>query len=387
MESTIGDHPTEQTSLILLAPTSLQNPRSAIEEDASQARNLLYNSHFAAKITEIAWQFCLIIFLTALTGYKSLFLVSTYGLFSGLLVCFAGSSIGRYVDSTKYSRLEIAQVFIWVQNLSVVGGTLCCFILFRMVTTEDFSSFVDTPHTFMFIPPFNATSVGLLVAIHLFGAIAKLTDTGITLAMERDWIVVMSKFASSDIDDDYEYHSPLEADSMGSGSSEFYSIGSISVGNADVDKSIIRKLKEKTWLSTTNTTMKQIDLLCKVAGPAAGGFYLAAFDDGKQSSDSGSFIQHWRHLSYAAVFIGVLNLFSLYIEFVCTKRIFKLVPLLSNRRREQKDPDDQTDNDSSVRVEFFPRKTIGCGFFELPTSLSLYLEQPIALGGIALALL
>ena len=127
-----ANDPTEATSLLLISPT-LDKPKSEIEEHLSKARDLLYRSHFAARFTEVGWQFCLIIFLTALTGYKSFTLVSTYGLFTGLVLCLAGPSIGRYVDSTQYTRIEIAQLFIWVQNLSVFVATVCCFMLLRMV--------------------------------------------------------------------------------------------------------------------------------------------------------------------------------------------------------------------------------------------------------------
>ena len=378
-----ANDPTEATSLLLISPT-LDEPKSEIEENLSKARDLLYRSHFAARFTEVGWQFCLIIFLTALTGYKSFTLVSTYGLFTGLVLCLAGPSIGRYVDSTQYARIEIAQVFIWVQNLSVFVATVCCFMLLRMVKEGDIAA---ANHISNFIPPFNVTSFGLLVGIHVFGAIAKLTDAGMTVAMERDWIVVMSKLAAVDFDDDDEYHARVDGESCNSDSSSYYSVGSISVGKGtDLDKGIIRKLKEKMWLSQTNTTMKQIDLLCKVAGPAAAGIYLSAFDNNDPSNSFAENIRHWHHLSYAALIIGLLNLLSLYVEFVCTNKIYKLVPLLSVRRI-------QSDKQGSeVDVEIIPQKPVGCGLFDnfkigMPQSLSLYFQQPIAPGGLALAML
>ena len=76
----------EESPLLLITPTFDTGFTASLEQNVQTARNTLYISHLSAKFTEIAWQFCLILFLSALTGYQSLFLVSTYGLFSGLVV-------------------------------------------------------------------------------------------------------------------------------------------------------------------------------------------------------------------------------------------------------------------------------------------------------------
>ncbi len=387
-----GKEIAEDTPLMLYSPSSEEHEHiSEIEENLSQARKSLYISYLVAKFTEFTWQFCLIIFLTALTGYKSLTLVSTYGLFTGLVACYGGPSIGRFVDSIKYSRIYIAKSFIGVQNLSVVIATLCCFVLLRTVTEDDVSSFsADVPsknHIKNFMPAFNATSLVLLIAIHIFGAIAKLTDTGMTVAMERDWIVVMSKVASYDIEDDddeFGFQTETSESSFCGESLAHVSIGSISVGNANLDKGIIRRLKEKTWLAQTNTAMKQIVLLCKVGGPAIAGIYLAAFDQNDPTNITSTNISHWHHLSYAAMIMGILNLISLYVELVCIEQIYDLIPFLADRPTVEKG--------GEVDVEIMPTGSEGCGLFSsikigLPRSLSLYFEQPISPGGFALALL
>jgi len=398
-KSAVPDLPTELSSLLVMVSASMDEPISYLEETTNEARKVLYTSHFAAKFTEIGWQFCLILFLTALTGYQSLVLVSTYGLFSGLVVCLSGSSAGAFIDSTKYSRLFIVRLFIWVQNLSVVVATICCFFLLRMVKDTDVSSSQEYPSRFLesnvhlgyvftnFVPPFNATSLGLLIAIHIFGALANLTDQAITVAMERDWIVVMSKVAASDVEDE-EYFKAIEAGgSLASNmSTGMYSVGSISVGgNPDINSGIIRRLKEKTWLSQTNTTMKQIDLMCKVVAPAAAGIFVASFDNNDPMNTLAMDIKHWYDLSYAAIVIGVFNLGSLYVEYTCTSKIYKLVPLLSVRITSDNQKNELAKVEESLMVE--PSTAVGCGMLQLPKSLSLYLEQPIASGGLALALL
>lgn len=405
--------PKEDTPLLLISPSldAAALSLSTSEESLSRARRLLYLSHLAATFTEIGWEFCLVLFLSALTGYQSLTLVSTYGLFSGLVVCLGGPSVGALIDTIKYTRLEVIQFFIVIQNLSVVIATVGCFSLLRMVKDTDITGFTNansnvdsrslasgqptiSSHTFSnFIPPFNGTTLLFLLSIHVFGAIAKLTDHAITIALERDWIVVMSKVAAMDIDDDdevdfltatseKEYEEGKSFDS--SYSTTTYSVGSLSLDDREgMDTRVIRKLKQRSWLSETNTSMKQIDLMSKVVAPAAGGFLLSVFDNNDPLNKLATDIQHWYNLSYAAVIIGILNLASLYIEFRCTKEIYCLVPSLashSNKKVERNNDIEKIPSDSFTN-------SIGCGIFTLPKSISLYLQQPVAEAGLALALL
>uniref|UniRef100_A0A7S3PWE3 Solute carrier family 40 protein n=1 Tax=Chaetoceros debilis TaxID=122233 RepID=A0A7S3PWE3_9STRA len=488
--------PNEASPLLLAFSTNFDKQKSLGRENLEIARRILYVSHLSAKFTEVGWQFCLILFLTALAGYQSLVLVSTYGLFSGLVVCLFGSTAGSIIDNPKYSRWSIAKVLIWTQNISIVVATLCCFYLLRMIKLSDISSIslnegggdedqVEDPNTvdanvnnlnsdgdsngntsdsggnlFLlffknmfrdFIPPSNAVSIFLVVALHIFGALAKLTDQAMTVAMERDWIVVMSKVVSSDmentnLDEESMSLSVGQSASIGSFSTSSVAqsgdsivssgevtVGSISVGNDNhINQGILRQLKEKTWLTQTNTSMKQIDLLCKVVGPAAAGIFVASFDEHDPLKTITTNVMHWYHLSYAAIIVGILNLISLYVEYTCTKKIYELVPLLTVRRGYAKEVDtdtasviaapsksskvttptdihrQQSDNtmvaankhkvdkekvldeakigsdDSADQAQL---TTIGCGIFQLPYGLSLFLEQPVATGGLALSLL
>jgi hypothetical protein len=133
-ETMIDTGPDDEKTRLLIHAT-FKNPTAA-EKRLEQAKHTLYLSHFVSKFSELGWQFCLILFLTALTNYKSLALVSTYGLFTGLVVCLTGPSAGALVDSKRHNRLAIAQFFIWIQNLSVVIATCCCFVLLRMVPSS-----------------------------------------------------------------------------------------------------------------------------------------------------------------------------------------------------------------------------------------------------------
>ena len=61
----------------------------------------MYVSHLFAKGSDIVWQFCLVLFLAAFTNYENLILVSTFNLFSGLVVCFTGGYIGNFIDKNE----------------------------------------------------------------------------------------------------------------------------------------------------------------------------------------------------------------------------------------------------------------------------------------------
>lgn len=375
----------DDESLLLISPSYDHFP-SLQEEALGKARITLYKSHLAAKGTEVIWQFCLVLFLMALTGYQSLALVSSYGLFSGLVVFMASSASGKFIDSGSRSRLDIANTFIFVQNLSVIIASLCAFFLLRMVkeahVTPDMiqrnrfggsNLEANTSLTHLlsdFVPPINLSSILLLVGIHIFGAIAKLTDQMLTVAMERDWIVVLSEVAAMDDGDDEEdiLTTPRSLDSQQSFGT--FSVGELSFGGSTtLNKTMLQKMKKETWLSQANTSMTQIDLLCQFAGPAVAGIYLSIFDDANPSNSIEVELSHWYNLSYGAIFIGLLNLICLYIEYSCTKSIYDSIPALSIR-----------EGNNSIS-----RKS--CSIFQMVDGLSLYVKQPIASGGIALALL
>lgn len=375
----------DDESLLLISPSCDHFP-SLQEEALSKARITLYKSHLAAKGTEVIWQFCLVLFLMALTGYQSLALVSSYGLFSGLVVFMTSSASGKFIDSGSRSRLDIANTFIFVQNLSVIIASLCAFFLLRMVkeahVTPDMiqrnrfggsNLEANTSLTHLlsdFVPPLNISSILLLVGIHIFGAIAKVTDQMLTVAMERDWIVVMSEVAAMDDGDDEEdiLTTPRSLDSQQSFGT--FSVGELSFGGSTtLNKTMLQKMKKETWLSQANTSMTQIDLLCQFAGPAVAGIYVSIFDDANPSNSIEVELSHWYNLSYGAIFIGLLNLICLYIEYSCTKSIYDSIPALSIREG----------NNSISRQS--------CSIFQMVDGLSLYVKQPIAPGGIALALL
>ena len=258
----------------------------------------------------------------------------------------------------------------------------------------------------LFGVPLDPTSLALLVGIHLFGALAQILDRGFLVAIERDWVVVMSTQAARNNEPNQE--------------------------KLDLPE------PNKDWLSETNVVMRQIDLSAKVLSPAIAGWVIGAFDRQQQQEqqqqqiiDSHPFHQHHHHQHYgndltgAALLVGLVNVAALVVEWICTARIYHLVPALAHKAVHDDDdqpPDNngddtvtpwlettlvETENDNNSsnvetsklvhavppkqpRPNGSPKTAVGgCGgcHSELSKGLREYFQQPISLAGLGLALL
>ena len=304
-ESSIGS---ERTRLISSTATSNRKLR--------KARILLYTSHTFNQFSESAWQFALILFLAAFSDYESLFLISSYGLAPTLSVVLLGSRAGRLVDDTN--RLQVARYFIWIENIGVLLATALSYWLLRILQERnDFS--------------YDLLTILILVGIHVFGSLASVLDKAFIVAVERDWVVVMSEVA--------------------------------------------KKEENGDWLSETNVAMKQIDLSCKVIAPAVAGFVIGAFDRSGGGSD----------LTGAAILVGSLNAISLIVEYVCMVQIYSLVPSLSAHRVSTRN--DSGDDDSLKGMEATQEKQESRYIAFISRDLKTYMTQPVCYAGFSLALL
>eukprot|EP00639_Heterosigma_akashiwo_P003212 CAMPEP_0194566734 /NCGR_PEP_ID=MMETSP0292-20121207/5493_1 /TAXON_ID=39354 /ORGANISM="Heterosigma akashiwo, Strain CCMP2393" /LENGTH=514 /DNA_ID=CAMNT_0039416367 /DNA_START=134 /DNA_END=1678 /DNA_ORIENTATION=- len=203
------------------APGETKTSQEDEEGVLRKARTLLYVSHFGSQFSEWAWQFSLIVWLTALGDYSSLFLVSAYQATTQLLVLSLVPRFSRYIDKTAsgtlWNRSKFASYVIAGQNMCVIMATMAV-----ASTTNRSSSFQEDSKG-------GALWVCSLTGICLFGGFAQVFDKIFLVAVERDWIVVMA-------------------------------------ANDDV------------WLQKTNVVLKQMDLSCQVFGPSISGFVLAKGD-------------------------------------------------------------------------------------------------------------
>ncbi len=344
-EKDIGDLPHQGTPL-LNGPPRLQIETTSL--NLARSRRLLYLSHFFNQFSENSWQFCLVLFLAAFSNYQSLILVSSYGLVSTASVCYFGSATGRFIDGTN--RLIVARQFIGYENCAVLLATACCYLLLSRPQEEEYDKGENNSEwSRLRGVPTDSRSLFLLVSVHLLGAAAKMFDTGFMVAVERDWIVVMSTCIDC-------------------------------IGLDDLE----RLAKQKAWLSDTNVAMKQIDLGCQVVAPAIAGIFVAVFDDGTNENRGSNLVG-------AAIFVGLLNATALVVEYICTSKIyhdipplaFKRVPSTLNKNTNYILPVDSDNHEkpssSLQKVPIF--------FLPIPEWVRVYMDQDVSWAGIGLSLL
>ena len=309
------------------------------DNDLDHARLLLYLSHLFNQFSEQSWQFCVALFLAAFTNNTSLILVTSYGLVTYSFVCFFGSSIGRYID--KSNRLAVARLLIGWENFAVLTATFMCYILLSRDLDPTFSGSL-----------YDTKSVVLLVSIHLLGAIAMILDSGFLVAVERDWIVVMSIVAS-----------------------KIKKSQGLSTKEEEVNT-------QKEWLSDTNVKMRQIDLSTKILAPAISGLYIALLDDGKSEN-------HGYNLRGAALMVGGVNVTALIVEYICTAKIYHQIPDLSLKSiDETQEAKESNEVDLSNKEKNEKDGTVGTtSKSKFLTDLEVYFSQSICWAGFALALL
>lgn len=349
----------------LVAVTNTAAPTTSTSTNIFHARRLLYISHFFAQWSETSWQFGLASFLAAVTQYESLVLVSTYGFTLGLAVVLTGGRLGRWIDTTPHSRLTTARWLIGMENLSVLLATAFCYVLLSAPQPE--GSRPDTTTTANGTPnwlqrhfdsvPHDPVSVVALVAIHILGATAQVMDQGFLVAIERDWVVVLSRSAAQSLTTETRID-----DSGGSGDG-------------------VERIFSQ-WLSDTNVAMKQIDLSCKFAAPAVAGLLIPFWASGDD-------------FRLACLAIGATNVASLVAEYYCTARIYQLIPALAvisdggNAPNPFDDEDDDQTSEEAVGAPFATEKQSKSSKWSawIPTGLGVYMQQSSALGGLGLAVL
>lgn len=281
-----------------------------------------------------------------------------------------GSSIGAFLD--RSDRLRAARLCIGIENTSVlVASIACCWLLIKTehiaqhhyahgketnTTNESNTTTISSePNDASPITiPHDAFSIVLIVIIHIFGSLAMLFNQGFVVAVERDWIVVLSQQAAD----------------------------------------------PEAWLSQTNVLLRQVYLTCKVISPTFAGWVVG--DGNLIPQDRG----HFCVLHNAAILVGVLCVTSLCVEYICSVQIYRLVPALQECGEHGEDHlpantgddyDDDSggnkaeknwiDDDRNVHVEENEEIDENGKGISIRRAISLYLEQPIVWAGLSYAFL
>jgi iron-regulated transporter 1 len=152
-------------------------PQSQTCDSPSQltpSNALLYRlntSHTLSTWNSRTFEFGAVIFLAAIFP-GTLFYASCYALFRSLSAGLLGSWVGSLVD--RHNRLEVVRSSIVWQRLSVASS---CVVLVAMLQTQAIGGFI---------------TYGLFVISIILACIEKLAYVANTVAVERDWIIVVS---------------------------------------------------------------------------------------------------------------------------------------------------------------------------------------------------
>ena len=314
----------DENSSLLSPPASLPSPSPSVDRRPSSLRRVLYLSHFFAQWAERMWEFSVVLFLSSIAP-SSLFLVSSYGLFQCLAIILSGSAAGNYIDRTE--RMKAFRLILMSQNGFVLACSLCCYVLLGTNTASSAPEWHPPlwAKKMLFHIPMDYFSLSMIVLIHLFGALGAVFSRASTVAIEKDWVVVLSRGSSN-------------------------------------------------WLKETNVMMRQIDLFSKVMAPVMAGV-----------------VMKFGSIEDTALFVGILNILAIIVEFFCTAKIYEATPELSEPR---KDPvvertnsraDDDLNRPSgwihSLRA-FFSQRVWGAG-----VALSLLYLNVLSFGNIMIAYL
>ncbi|KAJ8058287.1 hypothetical protein OCU04_012481 [Sclerotinia nivalis] len=239
------------------------NMEMEIEMDKSQAWNL-YLSHFLSTWNGRSYEFAAIIF-TANAWPDTLVAASIRGIVRTLAsICFS-SSVGRWVDKSP-DRLKTLLTTITINRIAVICAST---LWFFVVEPESGSNEGMSPGlTIENMTVRNAVKIAMFALILGFGILEGLSANGNMLSMERDWVVVAAAPEGKGYD-----------------------------------------------LTHLNSTMRRIDLGCKLFAPILISFLISALG-----------------IKIGVVLVGGMNAVTWGVEMWCARRVWKSNTRLQMRK-------------------------------------------------------
>ncbi|ESZ93635.1 hypothetical protein SBOR_5984 [Sclerotinia borealis F-4128] len=286
-----------------------------LELDKSQAWNL-YLSHFLSTWNGRSYEFAAIIF-TANAWPDTLVAASVRGIVRTLAsICFS-SSVGRWVDKSP-DRLRTLLTTITVNRIAVICASILWFFVVEsengggkkrvplLESITDEAAFRDTIKIVMFVPILG------------FGILEGLSASGNMLSMERDWVVTAAAPEGKEYD-----------------------------------------------LTHLNSTMRRIDLSCKLLAPILISFLISALG-----------------MRIGVMVVGGMSAASWGVEMWCARRVWR-----SNiRLQTQKDAQDDDVPSESAEVRGLMKK-LARGFRLYGKDFKNYFTSKVWIPSLSLSLL
>ncbi|KAJ0397567.1 hypothetical protein P43SY_003442 [Pythium insidiosum] len=243
-------------------------------EKPSRIRTYLYVSHFLSAWGDRMWQFAIpILFMEVFVD--TLLPSATFSLVMYTACIFTIPSVGRIIDRTN--RWTIVKYSIVLENLMIIMSSAVLGLILLVTNADGLHK-----------PEWTPKLTSLFAVTLVCGGIGQILNDAQTLAIERDWVVVLAGDDSSD-------------------------------------------------LASLNTTMRRIDLSCKILGPMAFGIIMDfAGDDPTTRAMIG------------AATVGIWNLVSTPLEYAMSRDIYFLTPELALAVKDNNGNDDEDEDDVSL---------------------------------------
>ncbi|KAK9450666.1 Ferroporti-1 [Limtongia smithiae] len=264
----------------------------------------IYTSHFLSAFNSRIFEYSAVLFLAAIFP-GTLLPSSVYALFRAIAAITLAPTVGKQVDVTN--RLVVVRRSIIFQRGAVV---VSCVLLLLMIVLH-----IGSP-----TKPFwlQALFISLL---SLFACVEKLASILNTVAVERDWVVVI---AGSDTQD----------------------------------------------LQQLNSSMRRIDLFCKMAGPLFISLLVGVT------------------LLGSVITLIAVNSISVFIEYFTIARVYSFVPALASRGSAEAEDFDTTYAPLSEDDENIPSDTVPTQDVKtLGSPLHIYTHHEMFLPSLGLAVL
>ncbi|KAL7584767.1 hypothetical protein Lser_V15G42867 [Lactuca serriola] len=306
----------------------------------------LYVGHFLARWGARMWEFSVGLYMINVWP-DSLLMAAAYGVVESASTTLFGPFVGQWIDNSTYPKAAISNLEKIRLKLGSTNKVLRIWLI-----TQNLSFIIAgvTVVGLLISPDLRVTNVTaftlLVVLTNLSGALAVLSTLAGTILIEREWVVVISEGHSSNL------------------------------------------------LTTMNSRIRRIDLICKLFAPVVTGFII-------------SFVS----LIASAASLAIWNILSVFLQYWLLNSVYKGIPALQERSKKRgpkstiatqqehassstsqeqliqhHDTEDLSEDVSSSNpiVRKFIRRVSNSSFIR---AWRVYLQQDVVLPGVSLALL
>lgn len=169
--STVFIDPTRQSTVSLDINPAIAPPASPNHH--ADCRKIILLRHLGCAILQRAWDFAVIILLTAMGPPNSFYLIASYGITVNLTVALLSPSAGAMID--RANRLRAVVLVTTAQNACVLGCCACFAVLLRG-----------------YLPTYSRGWSLCIALVHVSGALNVLFQGLSNIILERDWVVVLA---------------------------------------------------------------------------------------------------------------------------------------------------------------------------------------------------